>query len=225
MAYAEISGVAVLLALSAGVAASLGFESTAEGGPPKGWSVAMTHEGGAPKWQVILDGDRKVLAQVSRDATGGRFPLAIYDGATMRDGTISVRFKPVGGVVDQAAGIVWRYRDAGNYYVVRANALEDNVALFKVEGGERTALSPKTSASSSYAVSYQIPKQAWSNLSVAVRDNAFSVSLNGKWLFDVDDATFAKAGKVGLWTKADSVTYFDDFRYVPVGGRGNLKAN
>jgi hypothetical protein len=112
------------------------FDRVQQGTLPKDWTVAMTHEGGAPRWEVIADASDpsqpNVLAQTSTDNTSGRFPLAIYDKAVFANGSISVRFKPVSGERDQAAGIVWRYKDPDNYYIVRANALENNVVLYKV---------------------------------------------------------------------------------------------
>jgi hypothetical protein len=177
----------------------------------------MTHKGGAPKWEVIKDDSApskpNVLGQVSNDGTGGRFPLAVYDKASVKDGTLSVKFKAISGNADQAAGLVWHYKDPDNYYIVRANALEDNVVLYKVEKGERIALAPKGTPSKTYGVKHRVPKQTWSTLSVAFQGNVFTVSFDGQKLFDVEDSTFTAAGKVGLWTKADSVTYFDDFQF------------
>jgi hypothetical protein len=125
---------------------------------------------------------------------------------------LSVKFKAISGSGDQAAGLVWRYKDQDNYYIVRANALEDNVVLYKVEKGERVALAPKGTPSNTYGVKHPVPKQTWSTLSVAFQGNVFTVGFNGQKLFDVEDATFTAAGKAGLWTKADSVIYFDDFQ-------------
>jgi hypothetical protein len=151
-----------------------------------------------------------VLAQLSRDSTAGRFPLAIWDATSIRDGEISVAFKTVDGTVDQAAGIVWRYQDPNNYYIVRANALENNVVLYKVENGVRLSIAPKGLPSRSYGVKHEIPRRQWSTLKIAFHDSSFVVSLNGARLFETEDRTFTKAGKTGLWTKADSVTYFDE---------------
>ena len=155
-------------------------------------------------WQ--RDGDHSPT-----DRTSGRFPLAVYDGASVKDGTIGVRFKTISGQTDQAAGLIWRYRDPDNYYVVRANALEDNVVLYKVEKGERIALAPRNTPSSTYGVKHAVPKQTWNDLTVTFQGNLFTVGMGGKQLFQVEDSTFGNAGKVGLWTKADSVTQFDDF--------------
>ena len=202
-------------------AQTINFDRAPTGSVPDGWSVAMTHQGGGPKWEVRKDDSApsrpNVFAQISTDSTAGRFPLAIWDRASVKDGMLSVRFKAVSGTVDQAAGLVWRYRDANNYYIVRANALEDNVVLYKVQNGERVSLAPKGAVSNAYGVKHKIPKNTWATLSVSFHDNLFTVSLDREKLFDVQDSTFAGAGKTGLWTKADSVTYFDDFQVVDKG--------
>jgi hypothetical protein len=204
----------VALAPIPALAAPIDFELADVGQLPPGWSVAMTSEGGAPRWVVERDpsspAGEKVLAQLSDDRTSGRFPLAIYDAAEITNGEIAVRFKPISGRVDQAAGLVWRYRDANNYYVVRANALENNIVLYKVENGRRTSLGT-LGRPDDYGVKHTVPGQQWSTLGVALRGSRFAVSFNGEKLFEVEDGTFAAAGKVGLWTKADSVTYFDGF--------------
>lgn len=212
----------VICAFSAALAArayaadTIHFDNATPGALPPGWTTAMTHKGGAPRWEVVKDDSApskpNVFAQVSTDATGGRFPLAIYQKASVKDGTLSVKFKPVSGGVDQAAGLVWRYKDPDNYYITRANALENNVVLYKVENGQRLALAPKASSSKNYGVKHRVPKQTWSTLSVTFQGSVYTVSLDGQKLFEVEDSTFTTAGKVGLWTKADSITYFDDFQ-------------
>ena len=121
-------------------AARINFGSDTPGTAPKGWSVFMTHQGGAPKWEVVADRTAPskkgyVVCQTSKDQTDGRFPLLIYDNSNLKDGEMSVAFKAISGRVDQGAGLVWRYQDPNNYYVTRANALEDNVVLYKVEKG------------------------------------------------------------------------------------------
>jgi hypothetical protein len=193
------------------------FDRAAEGGLPSGWTVAMTHSGAPPKWQIVRDESAPhpplVLAQVSRDATAGRFPLLIFDGASLRNGEISVAFKPVDGSVDRAAGIVWRYQGPNNYYIVRANALENNVALYKVEAGTRLSIAPKGLPSRSYGVKHEVPSARWSTLRVVFKDQLFTVFLNGERLFEAEDQTFTEPGKIGLWTKADSLTYFADFAF------------
>jgi hypothetical protein len=173
---------------------------------------------GAPRWEIVHDESAPappwVLAQVSRDRTAGRFPLAIWDAKAIRDGEVSVAFKAVEGTIDQAAGIVWRYQDPNNHYIVRANALENNVALYKVENGIRLSIAPKERASRSYGVKRKIPGGQWNTLKITFQDSLFTVLLNGERLFEAEDSTFAQAGKAGLWTKADSLTYFDEFTII-----------
>lgn len=199
------------------------FDSLSPGAKPAGWTVAMTHTGSPPKWEILKDESApstpNVLAQTSTDATAGRFPLAVWDGASIRDGAVSVRFKPVSGKVDQGAGLVWRYRDPNNYYIVRANALENNVVLYKVQNGERLSLSPKGAVSNAYGVKHRVPGNTWSLLSVTFRGPLFTVSLGGDKLFEVEDSAITDAGKTGLWTKADSVIYFDDFQVTASSGK------
>jgi hypothetical protein len=194
------------------------FENCASVYVPPGWAISQTHSGGAPKWGLVSDPSAPsppcAFAQVSTDATAGRFPLAIWQGADLRDGEVSVAFKPVAGAVDQAAGIVWRYRDVNNYYIVRANALENNIVLYKVEGGVRSSIAPKGLPSRAYGVQRSIRKGAWAVLRVRFRGSLFTVFLNGKQVFEAEDQSFNFSGKTGLWTKADSVIYFDDFEVV-----------
>lgn len=204
----------VLLVLP-GAAQVVNFDKDRPGAVAQGWSQAMTHEGGAPEWEVVQDASAPskphVLAQTSTDNTSGRFPLAILAASRLRDGSVSVRFKTISGERDQAAGIVWRYQDTENYYVVRANALEDNVVLYKVEKGKRIALAPKSTTANTYGVKHRVPRQTWSSLKVSFSANRFEVFFDGQKIMEVEDATFTEAGKAGLWTKADSVTWFDDF--------------
>ncbi len=192
----------------------ISFDTAAAGSVPAGWTVAMTHTGGAPKWEIRRDetapSKPNVFAQISDDKTGGRFPLAIYEQANFKDGSLSVKFKAISGSVDQAAGLVWRYRNPDNYYIVRANALEDNVVLYKLEGGKRISLAPKGTPAKTYGVKQRVPKETWCTLRVTFQGKSFVVFFDGKQIFEVEDSTFPDAGKVGFWTKADSVTYFDD---------------
>lgn len=120
-------------------------------------------------------------------------------------------FKPLSGEKDQAGGVVWRYRDTNHYYICRANALENHVVLYKVENGKRTPLDIVGRAAG-YGVNAPVPKGQWSRLRVEFIGTRHKVLLNGQPLFEVEDATFTGAGRAGLWTKADSVTLFDDFR-------------
>lgn len=186
------------------------FTQDAVGGPPAGFSFGHTAKVGAPgRWVVQADGDNRVLAQTDADPTRARFPVAVLADYSAADVDLAVRFKPVSGKVDQAAGLVWRFRDEDNYYLVRANALEGNVVLYKVENGRRADL-PVKGEGRVYGKKAEVPAGAWSRLGVVARGPRFEVYLNGAKLFEVDDPTFTAAGKVGVWTKADSVTLFDD---------------
>ena len=142
----------------------------------------------------------RVLAQTSADQTDYRFPLAIYDAVTAKDVEVTVRFKAVAGRVDRAGGIAVRLTDADNYYVLRANALEDNVNFYHVVHGSRRA-DPRCRC--------KVASDQWHTLSLKAVGDQFTIGFNDKTLFTVADRTFANAGKVALWTKADSVTRFD----------------
>jgi hypothetical protein len=194
----------------------MNFDSCKPGALPPEWKSAMTHPGGAAKWEILHDATApskpNVIAQTSDDKTGSRFPLAVYQKANFTDGELSVDFKAISGSGDQAAGLVWRYRDENNYYIVRANALEDNVVLYKVQDGKRVSLAPKGTPPKTYGVKHKVPSQTWSNLHVKFQGPQFTVYFAHKEIFQVEDSTFTGPGQAGLWTKADSVTHFDNFR-------------
>lgn len=218
----KISSVVWFLLASARVYAQfISFDDSPVGTLPREWTAGMTHKGGPPKWEIVRDASApskpNVLAQTSTDSTGGRFPFAVYNGASVKDGSVSVRFKTISGSVDQAAGLVWRFRDADNYYIVRANALENNVVLYKVEKGERLSLAPRNMPSRTYGAKHSVPKQQWNTLKVDFKGARFAVFFDGQKILELEDATFSQAGKTGLWTKADSVIYFDDFQITDEG--------
>ena len=197
-----------------GVTRKVDFSDDTEGQPPNGFEFGHTAKTGAPgKWIVQAEGSNKYLAQLDADATRSRFPVAVLADVITADGELSVRFKPVSGKVDQAAGLVWRYRDENNYYIVRANALEDNVVLYKVENGKRTDL-PLKGEGRTYGKKAEVPAGQWSTLRVVANGPRFEVYFNGAKLYEVEDSTFTQPGKVGVWTKADSVTQFDDLTVV-----------
>ena len=197
-----------------GATRKVDFSQDAVDQPPKGFEFAHTARVGRPgKWIVQNDGTNKVLGQTDADSTRSRFPVAVLSDVVTADSDLSVRFKPISGRVDQAAGLVWRYQNADNYYIVRANALEDNVVLYKVENGKRTDL-PVKGEGRTYGKKSEVPAGQWSTLRVVATGRLFEVHLNGAKLYEVEDATFAQPGKVGVWTKADSVTQFDDLTVV-----------
>ena len=192
---------------------SLNFDNDKTGDPPKGFTTALTGGGKPGVWVVLSDAtapsQANVLAQTDADKTGYRFPLCIYDGLTAKDVDISVKTKAISGKADQGGGIVWRYKDKDNYYIVRANALENNVVLYKVQNGKREDL-PLKGEGKTYGKKTKVPSGQWNTLRVTAQGNLFTVYFNGTKLYEVVDETFKDAGKVGLWTKADSVIHFDD---------------
>jgi hypothetical protein len=184
------------------------FQTDAVGAAPRGWLLTMTGKG-TPKWTVEKDEGGGTVLKQSGKAT---FPLALKEGTKVRDGFVEVKFKPISGSEDRAGGIVWRAKDANNYYVVRANALEDNVVLYKTVNGARSSLD-LVGKKGGYGVKTPVPANQWHTLRVEFEGSRFNVIFNGKPLFAVEDSTFSDAGMVGLWTKADSVTVFDGFTY------------
>lgn len=180
-------------------------------GAPSGWTSTMTGSG-QPRWTVEKDATAPSKPNVLKQSGEADYPLVLKDGTSLKDGFVEVKFKAVSGREDQAAGVIWRARDKDNYYICRANALEDNVVLYKTENGRRIPLDIM-GRKGGYGVKEPVPPQQWHVLRVDFAGDTFTVKLNGKELFKVQDATFKKEGKVGLWTKADSVTLFDDFSY------------
>jgi len=169
-----------------------------------------TGEGDPAEWTVVADASAKggqAIAQVSKDKTGYRFPLAIYKQFSGRDVEVSVRFKPVAGTVDQAGGVVVRLQTPDDYYVVRANALEDNVRFYRVVKGRREQLA---------GADVKVASDVWHTLALRAEGDHFSISYDGKALFTAEDDTFTGPGKVALWTKADSVTHFDTIAITPL---------
>jgi hypothetical protein len=173
------------------------------GTPPVGFSFARTGQGGAGKWTVTSDASSpigKAIEQTSTDRTDYRFPLAIYEGLSATNVDVEVRFKAVAGKTDRAGGIAVRLQDANNYYVARANALEDNVRFYRVVNGRREQLD---------GANLKVTPNEWHGLSLRAEGDRFTVFFDGRKLFSATDRTIAGAGSVALWTKSDIVTRFD----------------
>ena len=169
-----------------------------------------TGQGGLGKWAVVSDSTAsggRAIEQTSTERTDYRFPLAIYAAVSAKNADVSVRFKSVAGKIDQAAGVVVRLADADNYYVVRANALEDNVRFYRVVKGQREELK---------GANLKVTPDEWHTLGLKAEGERFTVMYDGKQLFTATDPTFPGAGKVALWTKADSVTRFDRIEIKPL---------
>jgi hypothetical protein len=182
------------------------FDALPVGAMPPGWSVPAGVPGPPSRWEVRKDQTAPtqpyVLAQVSSDPAADRFPLAILDGVAFRDGDVSVRIKPVAG---QGGGLVWRYRDERNFYLVRANASDNTVGVYRVQNGQQSLVMAPAK--------YEISPNTWSILKISARGARFQVYLDHRRILEGHDSAFAGPGKVGLCTVAES--YFDDFRVHP----------
>ena len=181
----------------------IAIEQMTIGAPPPDFDFARTGQGTTGQWVVVVDataGGGRAIEQSSADQTDYRFPLAIYSPLSAKNVDVSIRFKAVTGRVDRAGGIALRVIDADNYYVVRANALEDNVRFYHVIRGRRTELK---------GANLKVAANEWHALGLKAEGERFTVTFNGKVLFTATDRTFTSAGRVALWTKADSVTRFD----------------
>jgi hypothetical protein len=193
------------------------FQRDAVGAPPAGFSFGRTGEGREGRWVVLQDstapsGDH-VLVQTDQDETDDRFPVAVADAPSLKDLRLEVRCKPVSGKTDEACGLVFRYRDPDNYYVARANALEDNVNLYRVVNGRRREVK---------GWSGKVAPKVWHTLAIEARGDHLQVFWEGKLVVDARDDTFRDAGRVGVWTKADSVTSFDALTATPLPERQGL---
>jgi hypothetical protein len=199
-----------LLASPAAADQHLSFADTPVGALPKDFFTALTGQGKPGEWKVVEDADAeggRALAQLNADPTDYRFPLAIYGPTFPSEIEVTIRFKAISGKEDQAGGVVLRLIDRNNYYIARANALENNVHFFRVKGGRRQELA---------GANTKVASGVWHTLALRAEGNRFTVSFNGKPLFTHTDSTFGSPGKVALWTKADSVTRFDWIEIKPL---------
>jgi hypothetical protein len=188
------------------------FRADAVNAPPAGFSFGRTGHGREGSWVVVTDpsapsGDH-VLAQTDTDDTDDRFPVAVASAPELKDLHVEVHCRPVSGKVDQACGLVFRFKDPDNYYVARANALEDNVNLYHVVKGRRRQIK---------GWSGKVSPNTWHGLAVDARGDHLQVFWDGNPVIDATDDTFRDAGKIGLWTKADSVTHFAALTVKPLG--------
>jgi hypothetical protein len=176
---------------------------------PNDFIFGRTGNGGPGEWRVVSDPTttgQTAIAQTSTDTTGYRFPVAVYQPVSAKDVDVLIRFKPVGGKVDQAGGIAVRLTTPDDYYVARANALEDNVRFYRVVKGRREQIE---------GADTKVAGNQWHTLGLRAEGDRFTVSFDGKELFSARDATFGAPG-MALWTKADSVTHFDNLAIRPL---------
>lgn len=177
------------------------FEKDEVGKPPAGFEFAVTAKKQPGKWVVAKDGGNLVLAQTDRDKTARRFAMALVKGSKFKNLRLSVKAKLIAGDVESVAGLVWRYQDPDNYYVARWN--HDSVRVDRVVKGERQLLTKRE-------IEIQLDAKAWHVLAIEQRGDAIKVFVDKKKVFDGNDKTYPEAGQIGLWIKADSLTYFDD---------------
>jgi hypothetical protein len=184
-------------------AATLSFDQDSAGALPKSCVAGSTGRGN-PKWTVEADTTAPSKPHVLKQSGNAPFPWCIVRQTAITDGTVEVKFKPVAGREDQAGGVVWRFKDGDNYYVARANALENNVSLYYTQDGSRRTLK---------YVDAPVPRNVWHTLRVDFAGKRIRVALDGKLYIEMEDQHISGTGAVGMWTKADSVTLFDDFSY------------
>lgn len=182
---------------------SVNFDNLKAGAPPPGWTATKTG-GGEAKWTIEADSTAPSQPNVLKQSGQATYPVCIKDDTNLQDGFVAVKFKPISGREDQAGGLVWRAKDSNNYYVARANALENNVTIYHTINGRRTEKKRSN---------MKVASNQWHSLRVEFQGNHFTVIYDGAKALEWDDDTFKDAGKVGVWTKADSVTLFDDFAY------------
>ena len=197
------------------LAQTITFDTYSPGQLPPAWSAVSP----GSRWEISRDETAPskpyVLAQRPCGGHAGAASVIVWDKANFRDGDVFVKFKPVGGERDRSGGVVWRYRDSGNYYVLDADAVRNRLVLSKVQNGAVIPLMPRHRRFVSYPLNRRVPTEEWSILHVKIRGSRYVVYFDHREVFEVEDATFLGPGKAGLWAQADSVTYFDDFQVKP----------
>jgi hypothetical protein len=193
--------VILAVSLTTAWAKTVDFDDAKPGAPPPGWTATQTGQGSS-KWTVEPDSTAPSKPNVLKQSGEAAYPVCIKEDTSLKNGFVEVKFKPIAGKVDQAGGVIWRCQDKDNYYVARANALEDNVTIYHTIKGKRVSFKNTDT---------KVASGQWHTLRVDFNGNNFTVSFDGRKVIEAADDSFTEAGKVGLWTKADSVTLFDDF--------------
>ena len=203
-----LTALGAMATMTTTLAGTISFDQDAPGTAPSGWRAGVTGRG-SPIWLVEADAGAPSKPNVLKQSGSGTFPWCVRPDVQLTDGHVEVKFKAIAGREDQAGGLVWRWKDGDNYYVARANALENNVSLYYTQNGRRNTLK---------YVDAPVPRNAWHTLRVEYSAKKIRVIFDGKPYIEMEDDHIAGAGAVGVWTKADSVTLFDDFSYgaVPV---------
>jgi len=185
-------------------AQKIGFDTDKINKTPTNWNEGITGMGNY-KWRVTKDELTPSKPNALAQSGVGSFPWCVLQTSNLKDGQVSVKFKPISGRIDRSGGLIWRFKNKDEYYVARANALENNVALYYVKDGYRNTIK---------YVDAKVESNKYSTLKVVFKGDRIQVFLNGKKYIDLKDSHIAHGGKVGLWTKADSNTMFDDFEYI-----------
>src|SRR5438105_3185852 len=195
--------VGLSIAAVSGQMTKVDFDKEPAGKAPADWTATQTGSGKA-MWAVVPDGTAPSPPNVLKQSGVATYPVCFKNDTSLKDGFVEVKFKSISGKEDQAGGVVWRLKDANNYYIARANALEDNVTIYDTVNGRRTERK---------RANMKVASNQWHTLRVDFQGGHFTVMFDGKKAIEWDDDKFKDAGKVGVWTKADSVTIFDDFSY------------
>ena len=202
--FAMVPSIALTALLAFAQPKTFNFDADAAGKAPTGFTSYATGGGPAGKWVVTEMNDapsgKHVVVQTDADSTDTRFPVLIADGGEYADLDVSMKAKSISGKVDQGMGLVFRFRDAKSYYIVRANALEDNFRLYRMVDGKRLQFA---------SANVKVPANQWHTIRVVAKGDHITCWFDGKQLIDAHDKTYV-TGKIGLWTKADSVIAFDD---------------
>src|SRR5881409_2966007 len=194
---------AMTMATRLAIAETVNFDDMKTGAPPPVWTAMQTGSGTA-KWTVERDDSAPSKPNVLKQSGQATFPVCFKNATNIKDGFVEVKFKPISGREDQAGGVIWRLQDGNNYYIARANALEDNVCIYHTIKGKRTEKK---------RAKMKVASNQWHTLRADFKGNHFTVTFDGKKALEWEDDTFTEPGMVGLWTKADSVTLFDDFSF------------
>lgn len=205
MVISLILSLSTVLSSEEKVSLSISFEEYETGKTPEGFKSSKSGKGSEGNWVVMDDetaiSPKKVLAQTSDEELEYHFPIFMHEDRNLSDGVVRVSFKAVSGKRDRAAGIIFRFQNPDNYYVLRANALEDNLDLYKFKNGKRKKIA---------WADVKVSSREWHTLKVECKGDNIQGYYDDKLLIEVKDDTY-KVGMVGLWTKSDSITYFDDF--------------
>jgi len=204
-----LSTFASVAAMTTTQAETFSFDRDATGALPAGWRSGVTGRG-FPKWSVEAEATAPSKPNVLKQSGSGFFPWCVRPEVSLADGYVEVKFKPLSGKEDQAGGVVWRWKDGDNYYVARANALENNVSLYYTAKGRRNTIK---------YIDAPVPGNVWHALRVEFSGRKIRVIFDGKPAIEMDDDRISGPGAVGVWTKADSVTLFDDFSYGAASSR------